>query len=122
MTNKTFSYRDRLRSMLYAWHGIKRFFQQEHNAWIHLAATIVVFIMTWYYQVRGTELIAVIIVAGMVWVSEVFNTVIERIMDHISPAQHPKVEFIKDLSASAVMLSALTAVLTGVIVFLPKIF
>jgi diacylglycerol kinase len=121
MTNKTFSYRDRLKSMLYAWHGIKRFFQQEHNAWIHLAATIVVFFMTLYYNVRGTELLAVVVVAGMVWVSEIFNTVIEKIMDHISPDRHPRVEFIKDLSASAVMLSALTAVLTGIIVFLPKI-
>lgn len=122
MTNKSFSLSDRLQSMRYAWNGIKRFFQQEHNAWIHMVATIIVFFMTLYFHIRGTELLAIVVVAGMVWVSEVFNTVIERIMDHISPARHPKVEYIKDLSASAVMLSALIAVLTGVIIFLPKIF
>lgn len=122
MTNKSFSYRDRLQSIRYALNGLKRFFQQEHNAWIHLAATIIVAFMTLYFNVRGAELLAIVVVVGMVWVSEAFNTVIERIIDHISPARHPRVEYIKDLSASAVMLSSLTAIMIGIIVFLPKIF
>lgn len=122
MTNKSFSLLDRLHSLRYAWNGLKRFFKQEHNAWIHLVATIIVAFMTLYFNVRGAELLAIVVVVGMVWVSEAFNTVIERIIDHISPTRHPRVEYIKDLSASAVMLSSLTAVLIGVIVFLPKIF
>lgn len=121
MTNK-FSYRSRLLSFRYALNGLLKFFQQEHNAWIHLAATVVVFILALYFHVQGGELIALVVVAGMVWVAETFNTVIERIMDMVSPEQHPAVEFIKDLSAGAVLLSALTATVTGAIVFIPKIF
>ena len=65
---------------------------------------------------------ALIIVIGFVWVAEFFNTAIERIMDFISPGQHPEVRFIKDMSAGAVLLAALTAAITGGIIFIPEIF
>jgi len=121
MKQKTFSFTARLSSFGFAFRGIFKFFQQEHNAWIHLVATICVFAAAIYYQVSGSELIALIIVSGFVWVAEIFNTVIERIMDFISPERHHTVEFIKDLAAAGVMLSAFTAVITGVIVFIPKL-
>lgn len=122
MTNKSFSYRSRLLSIRYALNGLVKFFQQEHNAWIHLAATIVVAALTLYFHVQGGEILALVVVTGMVWVAEAFNTVIEMIMDMVSPQRHPAVAFIKDLSAGAVLLSALTAAITGAIVFIPKIF
>ena len=121
MKQKLFSVRSRLKSFQFACKGILKFFQQEPNAWIHLAATIFVFIAAAYFEISGKEMIALIIVIGFVWVAEIFNTVIERVMDFISPEQNSKVEFIKDLSAGGVMLSALTAVLTGIIVFVPKL-
>jgi diacylglycerol kinase len=122
MTNKSFSYRSRVLSIRYALNGLIKFFQQEHNAWIHLAATVVVAGLALYFHVQGSEMLALVVVTGMVWVAEAFNTVIERIMDMVSPQRHPAVAFIKDLSAGAVLLSALTAALTGAIVFIPKIF
>lgn len=121
MRQKTFSLQARLNSFGFAFRGIFKFFQQEHNAWIHLAATICVFTAAVYYRVSGTELIALVIVSGFVWVAEIFNTVIERVMDFISPGRHHTVEFIKDLAAGGVMLSAVTAVITGFIVFIPKL-
>jgi diacylglycerol kinase (ATP) len=121
MKAKSFSYRSRLLSIRYALNGLWKFFRQEHNAWIHLAATIIVLTLIIYFNIRGGDLIALVVVAGMVWVAEAFNTVVEKIMDHISPERHPSVEFIKDLSAGAVLLSAITALLTGAIVFIPKI-
>jgi diacylglycerol kinase (ATP) len=122
MTNKSFSCRSRLLSIRYALNGLWKFFQQEHNAWVHLAATILVFALALYFHVRGGEMLALVVVIGMVWVAEAFNTVIERIMDMVSPQRHPAAAFIKDLSAGAVLLSALTAIITGAIVFIPKIF
>jgi diacylglycerol kinase len=122
MKAKSFSYRSRLLSIRYALNGLWKFFREEHNAWIHLIATITVFAFAFYFNIRGGELIALVVVAGMVWIAETFNTVVEKIMDHITPERHPAVEFIKDLSAGAVLLSAITALITGAIVFIPKIF
>jgi len=122
MEQKTFSTRSRLNSFEFAVKGICKFFQQEPNAWIHLAATIIVFIAAAYFEVSSNEIIALIIVMGFVWVAEIFNTVVERVMDFISTKRNSKIEFIKDLAAGGVLVAAITAIVTGAIVFIPKLF
>ena len=60
--------------------------------------------------------------AGFVWSAEIFNTAIESMMDHLSPEKHPRVKYIKDLAAGAVLVAAITAIIAGLIIFIPKIF
>lgn len=122
MKANSFSIKARGRSFRYACKGIYKFFSQEPNAWIHVAATAVVFGAAFYFKVTRTEMMTLVIVTGFVWVSEILNTAVERIMDFISPEHHPETGFIKDIAAAAVLLSALTALITGAIVFIPKIF
>ena len=122
MKQETIFFKSRLNSFGFAARGIRKFFQQEPNAWIHLAATIGVFTCSAYFSISGFELLALIIVTGFVWIAEMFNTVIERVMDFISPAYHVQVAFIKALAAGAVLMSAVIAAITGLIVFIPKIF
>jgi diacylglycerol kinase len=122
MKTKQFSFRARANSFRYAWEGICRFFVHEHNTWIHLAATIAVFVAAWLLEVSHSEMILLIIVTGFVWVAEIFNTAIENAMDLISPDYHPKVKLVKDLSAAAVLIAAVISVITGAFIFIPKIF
>lgn len=75
-----------------------------------------------YCRVSLTEAVALIIVTGFVWVAELFNTVVERIMDFISGQRNPDIKIIKDLAAGGVLLSAITALVTGAIIFIPKLF
>lgn len=112
----------RWRSILYAIDGVSSFFRNQHNAIIHLLATTIVFMAALFFGVSKTEIIALVIVTGFVWVAEIFNTAIEAIMDHLSPEQHPKVKYIKDVAAAAVLLAAMTAVVTGTLIFIPKLF
>jgi diacylglycerol kinase (ATP) len=122
MKSQSFSIHARLRSFRYAWEGITAFLQREHNAWLHFMATVAVITLASLVKLTKSELLALIFVIGLVWVTEMVNTCIERIMDHISPNQHPDVKFIKDLAAGAVLVAALTAVVTAGIVFIPKLF
>jgi diacylglycerol kinase (ATP) len=122
MKPKAFSIRARANSFRFAWEGIYNFFSQEHNAWLHLAASVTVFIAAWRFHISRNEIILLIIVIGFVWVAEIFNTAIEKIMDFISLQRHPEVKFIKDLAAAAVLIAALTALLTGGLIFIPKLF
>ncbi len=122
MKQKTLSLQSRISSFGFAFRGILKFFQQEPNTWIHLVATTCVFIAAVYYDVSNSEMIALIIVSAFVWVAEIFNTVIERIMDFISVKKEPEIAFIKDLAAGAVLLAAITAIVVGAIVFIPKLF
>ena len=122
MKQQQFSLRSRLNSFGFAFSGLSAFFRQEPNAWLHLIATLTVFIAAWFFNLSFYEVIALIIVTGFVWVAEIFNTAIERIMDFISKEKNPDIKFIKDLAAFGVLLSAITALVTGAFIFIPKLF
>jgi diacylglycerol kinase (ATP) len=121
MQTEKFSLRKRSQSFGYAFAGIARFFRTEHNAWIHLAATIGVIVLGIVYGVTAVETAFLVFAIGFVWVAELFNTCIEKIMDFISKERHPKIQIIKDMSAGAVLLAAITALIIGIAIFIPKI-
>lgn len=118
---KPFSVSQRGRSFKYAWAGIVAFFREEHNARIHLAATVLVIVLSFVFHVSKIEAIALVLATGFVWVTEIFNTAIEKMMDFISTERNPKIKTIKDLSAAAVLMAALIAVITGCFIFIPKL-
>ena len=122
MKQQQFSLRSRLNSFGFAFSGLSAFFRQEPNASIHLIATITVFMAAWLFNVSFYEVIALVIVTGFVWVSEIFNTAMERTMDFISTEKNDDIKFIKDLAAFGVLLAAITASVTGAIIFFPKLF
>jgi len=72
-------------------------------------------------QVSKTEFLIVIIMIGFVVVAELFNTALEELCDKFQPTHDPHVAKIKDLAAAAVFASAITAVLVGLAIFIPRI-
>src|SRR5882757_2751290 len=118
--DQKFSVRSRVKSFYYAGAGLKQFFRQEHNARIHLAAAIVAGLLAWWVKVSHTEAIALVMVVGLVWVTEILNTCVEKTMDMISREHHPLIKVIKDLAAGAVLIASITALIVGSIIFIPK--
>ena len=118
---KEFSFRERGASFRFAFNGIRAFFRQEHNARIHFIATIAAFFGAWWFGLSRNEIISLVLVIGFVWSAEIFNTSIERIMDFIAGDFHPQVKLIKDIAAAAVLIAAFAAIVTGAIIFIPKI-
>lgn len=116
-----FSWRARFKSFIYAFEGLAWFFKREHNAWIHAFATIGVLLISFLLKISGHDFIAILFAIALVLIAEMFNTAIEKIMDHLSPAPNPAVKIIKDVAAGAVLLSAIVAVVVGLIIFIPKI-
>lgn len=119
--DQPFSLQARGKSFRYAFSGIKRFFQSEHNALLHLLATIVVVILAVIFPVTTTEAAVLALSVGFVWAAELFNTVIEKVMDFITVEKHPQIKYIKDLSAAAVLIAAIVAMVAGLFVFIPKL-
>jgi diacylglycerol kinase (ATP) len=118
--NNPFSLKERSKSFKYAFEGVKAFFKEEHNARIHLLATIAVIVLSIIFPVSKMEAIALVLAVGFVWVAEIFNTAIEKMMDFISVDKDDRIKTIKDLSAAAVLVAALIAVITGCFIFIPK--
>ena len=116
-----FSIYDRLKSFQYAGEGIFGFFKKEHNAWLHLLATIAVTILSIFFHVTGAEAIALLFAVALVWITEMFNTCLEKAMDMISKEYDVRIKTIKDISAGAVLVAAAAALVVGLIIFIPKI-
>ena len=119
-TKHKFSLRERFGSFVYAGRGLKLLFL-EHNTWIHLIATLCVAVVGIWVSLTPIEWAISAILIGGVWITEALNTAIERICDHITPEMHPAIGHIKDIAATAVLLSAITAVVAGLCIFVPAI-
>lgn len=107
--------------MKYALSGIIHFIKFEPNSRIHLLATVVVISAGLLFKISLTSWIAIVLCIGMVFSAEIFNTAIEKVMDMISPGKNEQVKIIKDLAAGAVLIAAIIAAITGIVIFLPYI-
>lgn len=121
MKQQRFSISKRLKSFKYAFNGLRILIKEEHNARIHLFATVCVIIAGLFFNISMNEWIGVIFSIGLVFSLEIINSSIENIADFISPEKHEMIKKIKDLSASGVLISAITALIIGLIIFIPKI-
>ncbi len=106
-------------SMMHALHGIKHVFAHERNARIHLLAAVLAFLLGVLLGVSDIELAAVFFAVILVFLAEIFNTAVERILDLVEPNQNPKVKLIKDMAAGGVLVAAAAATVIGVAVFAP---
>ncbi len=123
MSDKSsFSIKKRLKSFSYAFNGFKILIKEEHNARIHLFAAIIAIILGVILHISTCEWLAIILSIGLVISLEIVNSAIENIADFISPQKHDKIKKIKDLSASAVLVGAFSALIIGFLIFLPKLF
>jgi diacylglycerol kinase (ATP) len=122
LMNKKFSLRSRLQSFRFAFEGVISFFKAEHNAWLHLAATILALTLTLLLSCTQTEIVFIVLAMCLVWASEFFNSAIERLADLVTTETNPQIKFIKDVSAAAVLITAIAALITGSIIFIPKLF
>ena len=120
IADASFSLRARLKSFGYAWQGLLAFFRGQHNAIVHLVATVVLIILCLLVRPSATELLFLAVVTGMVWTAELLNSAIEKLCDLVSPGYNPKVKYIKDVAAAAVLVSAIIAVVVALIIFIPK--
>lgn len=119
---KKFSLIDRVKSFTPAFKGLVKLFKNEHNSWVHLLATVVVLFLGFYLNLNRTEWIILVLVVGLVFICELFNTAIERLADKVEPDFNKLIGDVKDYASAAVLIASIVAVIIGSIIFLPKVF
>ncbi|WP_245831768.1 diacylglycerol kinase [Oceanobacillus senegalensis] len=107
---------------IYAWNGLKEIYKTEFNFRIHLCAAILVIIVSVVLQITLIKWAIVMLVIAFVLVAEIINSAVEKMIDFIKPEYHPVAGVIKDVAAAAVLLSAIFAVIIGIIIFLPELY
>ncbi len=104
-----------------AFRGMYVVSKTTRHLFIHLFSALVVVICGFYFQVSALEWVLLVFAIGFVLVTETLNTAIEIDIDLTSPEYHPFARDTKDVAAAAVLLSVFTAIIIGLIIFLPKI-
>ena len=117
-----FSVKERIKSFGYAFEGLFYAIRTEHNIWIHLLATLAVIVLGIIYHISIAEWLFVIFAIGFVIAAELFNTAIEALTDFASPEINKQAKITKDVAAAAVLISSITALIIGLMIFVPRIF
>lgn len=111
----------RIRSFGYAFKGIKTLVQSQPNARIHLLATLLVLGLGLYLELSTGEWAILSLAMGGVWAAEALNTAVEFLTDLVSPDPHPLAGKAKDVAAAGVLLMAIAAAVTGLLIFVPRL-
>ncbi len=110
-----------MKSFSFAWRGLKYVTKNEKNFQNDLIIAGLVVLAMIYFWVTRAEMIVIFIMITGVLVAEILNTIMERVVNVLEPRVNPYARLIKDLSASAVLLTAILAAIVGFIVFIPHI-
>lgn len=116
---KPFSLSERARSFRYAFSGLAELLRSQHNARVHLFASLLVVIVGLSLGVTRMEWCALLLAMMLIWIAEALNTALEFLCNLVSPDFHPLIKKSKDVAAASVLISAAGAVVIGVLIFLP---
>lgn len=116
-----FQFTGRIRSFKYALVGIWTMLKTQHNAWVHAFATVAVVVAGLVLGLTPAEWCWIALAIVSVWIAEALNTAFEFLADVASPDFHPLVKSSKDVAAGAVLISALGAVVIGLLVLGPHV-
>lgn len=110
-----------LHSFSFAFAGIHHCFKAGLNFRVQILLAVLVNLAAFLMKVSSAEWVVLLICTALVLSLEMMNTAVEKLCDLYTKEFHPGIKVIKDISAGAVLLSALLATVTGVVIFLPKI-
>ena len=75
-----------------------------------------------WLPVTSGEAAILMLTIGLVLSMELANTAIERMTDILKPRVHPYARVVKDTMAGAVLIVSVTALVVGVVIFLPYFY
>ena len=110
-----------LSAFRFACSGISYVYRTERNFRIEIAGLLIVLTAAYFFKISGTELLIILLHAGLVLGAEIFNTSVERLADLASREINPAIKIIKDTAAGAVLIVAMSAAGCGAVIFIPKI-
>ncbi|MBI5023049.1 MAG: diacylglycerol kinase [Candidatus Magasanikbacteria bacterium] len=116
-----FHFRKIMRSFHYALKGLFLIFKEEQSFRVQVVAAVVVVVIMFVFPTKNWEKVALILVTSWVLVLELINSILERMADILKPRMHLGVEAVKDIMAAAVFIASFTALIIGLIIFIPYV-
>ena len=110
-----------LESFQHAFAGLWHAWKTQRNVRIHVAIVMVVVTMGWAIELQPSQWAIIVLTIGFVVVAELFNTVVESLVDLVTAEHHPLAKQAKDVAAGAVLTSAIVAVVVGLLILGPPL-
>lgn len=106
-----------IRSLRYAYEGVKYALSTQPNMKIHFFVSFVVLFSAVIFRLSKTDILFILLAITLVIVTELINTAVEKAVDLAMPHRHPLAKIAKDVAAAAVLVTAVFAVIVGMVVF-----
>ena len=110
------------RSFGQAYRGILYSWKTQRHLQFHIFAASCVLAAAWWSRLSRVEWVLLLFAIGSVIAAEVMNTAVEIVVDLVQPNFHPLAGMAKDVAAGAVLVTAIQAVIIGIIVLGPSVF
>jgi len=109
-------------SFRYAFAGLWYALRTQRNMRVHVLIALIAIVLGIILRISAVEFALVFVAIAGVFIAEMFNTVIELCVDLASPDYHPLAKIAKDVSAGAVLLSAMLSIVIGLFIFVPHLW
>jgi diacylglycerol kinase len=104
-------------SFRHAGRGLRWAFSSQANLRVHLAIAAIVLIAAAILRFTALEFALLVVCFSLVVGAELFNTVLEVLIDYAWPERHPMIGRAKDVAAAAVLATAIGAAIVGLVLF-----
>ncbi len=112
--------KNRVLASKYAIVGAIGLVKNEPSIQLQTIISIGVTVVGFVFNISATQWMHQCFAIGLVITAEALDTAIEEIANFIHPAKNPKIGYIKDIAAGAVFFAAITALVIGCIIYIPK--
>ncbi len=97
--------------------GFVYVFRSQRNMRLHFLAGLFVLLLSIFLNFTYMEVIVLCLTITIVLMAEMINTAIEHAIDLVKEEFHPLARIVKDVSAGAVLLSSVCAIIIGYMLF-----
>lgn len=107
------------KSLKNALEGLKYAISYERNFQIEIVFAFFILALMVIFKIKSWEAIILILMIMLVFITELINTVMERVADILKPRIHPYAKLVKDIMAAVVLIASVMSLIVGVIIFWP---
>jgi len=111
--------RDWLESANFAVEGVIAALRSERHLRFHLGTAVVVILASLFLHISLQDFLILAVAMMLVFYAELMNTALEVVVDLVTAEPHPLAKMAKDISAGAVLVTAILATIMGYITFAP---
>ncbi len=110
-----------IKSFKYSFNGLIDAYRTEQSVWIYIPVALLVILMGFLLKISNYEWMIVVLILGIILSLELVNTSLEAVVDLVTSEYKVLAKKAKDTVSAAVLIFAITSVVVGLIIFLPKI-